>query len=195
MKINEIIEDVRSRYNEPHRFYHNLDHVLEMLTTGLRIQTLTVQQILGIWFHDAVYVVGRKDNEKQSAELARNMLSGALPDRDIQEVVDIILSTEPPHIPKCESAEIVVDLDLAGLSSDFQGFLGNTEKIKQEMEPIIDSEEKWISGRVAFLRQYMQRKPFYYTESFSFLESIALENMKLEIEMLSHSKIFSRTGR
>src|ERR1035437_2872404 len=67
----ECINDYVSCYVEPHRFYHNLDHLSDLM---YRIKngkwSLEIKEILeGIaLFHDVVYNPHKTDNEYLSAE-------------------------------------------------------------------------------------------------------------------------------
>lgn len=59
-------------YGENHRHYHTMSHVLDMLKT-LDESKENLEHAddveLAIWFHDAVYVPHRNDNECASAAL------------------------------------------------------------------------------------------------------------------------------
>jgi pantetheine-phosphate adenylyltransferase len=93
------INDVLTRWDEPHRKFHtrqHLDNVLcnlqrqkEEVTTDTAWDAL----ILAAFFHDAVYVSGAKDNEEKSAEMLMNMV---LDTRGGVQLLakDIILSTK-----------------------------------------------------------------------------------------------------
>ena len=72
----DLREDLLARWSESHRKHHNVAHLHEMLDAigelseaGLVFDREAVE--LATWFHDAVYDIGRDDNEERSAELAR----------------------------------------------------------------------------------------------------------------------------
>src|SRR5438552_3220534 len=84
-------------YSEPGRHYHTLDHIaslfrqLDQHGDGL-VDRSAVE--LAIFFHDAVYVPTRSDNEAASAALARERLTNlGLPAGLIATVADLILAT------------------------------------------------------------------------------------------------------
>lgn len=57
-----LFASLLERYAEPHRAYHTLDHIyscLEHLNNVRELSEHPVQLTLAIWFHDAVYDIGR----------------------------------------------------------------------------------------------------------------------------------------
>ncbi|WP_279582483.1 HD domain-containing protein [Fodinicola feengrottensis] len=62
------------RWREPHRRYHTVDHLAAVLDTVDRYAPAASDPEavrLAAWFHDAVYLPQRNDNEEASATLAR----------------------------------------------------------------------------------------------------------------------------
>jgi predicted metal-dependent HD superfamily phosphohydrolase len=58
---------------EPHRQYHNHQHLVECQAESDTAGHLARQPVgltLALWLHDAVYDRGARDNEERSAELA-----------------------------------------------------------------------------------------------------------------------------
>src|SRR5690606_31119292 len=71
---------LRAAYAETHRHYHTTQHLMECLATfaelaGLADSPHAVE--LAIWFHDAIYLPMRSDNEERSAELAQRELESS----------------------------------------------------------------------------------------------------------------------
>jgi predicted metal-dependent HD superfamily phosphohydrolase len=64
------------RYTEPHRYYHNLEHIEDMLIKYSKIHDQCLKRsehdkiamLLAIIFHDVVYDPARDDNEKKSGQ-------------------------------------------------------------------------------------------------------------------------------
>lgn len=94
--INHLLE----RWQEPHRHYHNISHLddlIQQITTNFEEGAFDEQQkellLLTALFHDIVYDPTRRDNEEQSAkfflELCRNP-----DDSRIQEIRTAILDTK-----------------------------------------------------------------------------------------------------
>src|SRR5690606_4689790 len=70
---NELV----ARYGERRRHYHTLEHVAGCLAglDAYRVLAERSEEVeLALWFHDAVYVPWKSDNEERSAELAERWL-------------------------------------------------------------------------------------------------------------------------
>ena len=92
----ELREDLLARWSETHRKHHTVAHLHEMLDaigllakSGIDFHREALE--LAAWFHDAIYEIGRDDNEDRSAELARELLASS-PIRD--EVARLVLVTK-----------------------------------------------------------------------------------------------------
>jgi predicted metal-dependent HD superfamily phosphohydrolase len=90
----ELREDLLALWSETHRKHHTVAHLNETLDaigvladTGIEFDREAVE--LAAWFHDAIYEIGRDDNEDRSAELARELLASS-PIRD--EVARLVLT-------------------------------------------------------------------------------------------------------
>jgi len=131
MPSHRVLLELTRRYNEPHRHYHNIEHIAFMLHLGRDLH-LTDEQTLAIWFHDAVYDVHSKTNEEDSAALAVELLTAdGYPPEKIDLVERMVLDTKA-HRPTIEPSQLVVDLDLAPLGLPWDQFAANTEKIHRE---------------------------------------------------------------
>lgn len=74
--------------HEPHRHYHTLKHVKEMLR---HYDGSSRELIAAIWLHDIIYDPRASDNEERSADQARADLP---PDFDTDLVVRLILDSK-----------------------------------------------------------------------------------------------------
>ena len=69
----EWFADIRRRYSEPMRFYHDLVHIEQVLSTVERLGSHAVDinaVKLAAWLHDVVYDSKASDNEERSADYA-----------------------------------------------------------------------------------------------------------------------------
>jgi len=179
-----IINLVRPYYNEPHRFYHNMDHIDFMLERGKNL--LNREQYLAVLFHDIVYDPKRKDNEEKSASLMYKMLDEGYDTMKecsgeaVDVIANIILDTRTHKATRPES-ELVLDLDLLGMGLDYDTFRINGENIRKEFSHLSDVE--WKIGRSHFFRELL-KKPIFITKRFSHFEEAARKNIKREMESL-----------
>ena len=117
----ELREDLLARWSETHRKHHTVTHLHEMLDAiglladaGIEFDREAVE--LAAWFHDAVYEIGRDDNEDRSAELARELLASS-PFRD--EVARLVLVTKTHEVADDDvNGAVLSDADLSVLGSD-----------------------------------------------------------------------------
>src|SRR5678815_1804035 len=75
-----VYGELRRRYEEPFRRYHNVQHIQDCLRLCDEIGPLLVDRDaveIALWFHDAVYDRGSSTNELRSAELFLSMSAGA----------------------------------------------------------------------------------------------------------------------
>ena len=69
MEATDLLMELTRRYTEPHRRYHDLRHIADMLCKGEALK-LSDEQVMAVWFHDAIYDPTSKTNEADSAVLA-----------------------------------------------------------------------------------------------------------------------------
>lgn len=73
-------ENLLARWAEPQRHYHTVDHLTAMLhhIDALEEYAADADLVrLATWFHDAVYLPERSENEERSARLAERALAEA----------------------------------------------------------------------------------------------------------------------
>lgn len=180
-----------ARYAQPHREYHNLMHVEDVL---LRIEELEpppedeLTLALAAWFHDAVYQPGQSDNEDRSAYTAYDALEqiGADP-TIIAEVVRLIRLTAS-HDPDDGDAAgaVLCDADLAILAALPDRYAGYATAIRQEYVHVPDADFR--AGRAKVLRRFIERETIYRTpHGRQHWESTARANLSAEIAQLEQS--------
>lgn len=153
--------EVRDRYAEPHRHYHTLRHIEEMLDL-LPHGDETV--LAAVWFHDVIYGGGR--NEERSAELAREALRELrFPDETVAAVERLILATKTHEPSQVEPRfHAFLDADLAILGSDPARYDEYARQIREEYAYV--PEAMFRSGRAAVLRAFLQRERIFASDEF-----------------------------
>jgi predicted metal-dependent HD superfamily phosphohydrolase len=155
-------------YAEPDRAYHTAEHIRDCLAqfdlsrnTALHPDELE----MAIWFHDAVYRQGARDNEEMSAGLARRALGEAgVPEEVTGRIGGLVLATRHLTIPSEPDAVLLCDIDLS--------ILGRAPEVFDEFERRIRREYSWVpesvyrSARAEILEGFLRRGSIYQTGYF-----------------------------
>lgn len=171
-------------YSQPERRFHNLGHIADCLRTLDEVRALVATPDaveLALWFHDAIYVAGARDNEDRSVELFRSLASGvdaAFGD----EIAALIMATK--HSAKAESGDCgyMVDIDLAGFGVGWDEFMRKGAELRDEYA--MQSDDEYYHGQVSFLTQLRARPAFYCTAYFrTRYEDKAQDNLRRLLEL------------
>lgn len=158
-RAERVFDELVKRYEEPHRHYHNLDHICAVLelfdTVQQRIPQVVIDAELyriemAIWYHDAVYQPGKKDNEEKSAELIKYLGLDPCNEARIRLLILGTKHENPFPYPGDESAKLLADLDMAILGVDWSEYKTYSENIRKEFCAVSDCV--YAVGRTIFLR-------------------------------------------
>ncbi|MGC4014762.1 MAG: hypothetical protein QM755_09650 [Luteolibacter sp.] len=174
--------DLGSRYSEPHRHYHTLEHIGASLAI---LDEVEVNPAIegAIWFHDVIYDPTRDDNEVQSAaffvEATRAWIDPALADR----VNRLVLATDP-RAARGEDPEecLMTDIDLAILAAEVPAYDAYAQSIRKEYAHVPD--EEFRRGRQAVMQRFLDA-PVYRSGTFQSREPKARENILRELAVLA----------
>ena len=149
------IVDLERRWHEPHRYYHNINHLATMMTdieTNVFFKELSKYEkhslMLAAFFHDAVYNPKKDDNEEQSVKLFTKYFGGA----DLKmfdTVCGLIMVTKYRKRPVTKLKRILWDADNAGFKKGYE-HLFKTEKLIQKEYAYLP-KEKFREGKIKFL--------------------------------------------
>lgn len=151
--------------------YHTPAHILNMFDFAISNQLLLQPgQKLAVWFHDAVYIPNRSDNEEKSESLMMLLLDHLIPKNIINISSDIILDTKK-HFTKTplysKYSELVMDLDLCSFCDSFDYVLMHNEQIDKEFSiNYKDSLDYYYSLRIKFLQTILNCKQIFRTDYF-----------------------------
>ena len=183
-------KNVRRAYTG--RAYHNLDHLDEMLHHLDRHRSAgsvpTDEGIFGmaLVYHDLVYKPTRSDNEQRSAQAAEELLlAGKItPDR-IARCNALIMATKAHlPVPKDHDANLLIDLDLAVLARDPDGYDRYAAAVRKEFWMVPGFVFR--RGRVRALNQFLDREHIYQTDfGRAEYEEQARENLWREVRSLA----------
>jgi predicted metal-dependent HD superfamily phosphohydrolase len=181
-----LLDIARLHYRQPHRAYHNQDHLDELIELARRhTPDLDEPEQLALLFHDAVYVPGapRGDNEKLSALLMRASIAaldlGAVDLDRAQRIIEATTHADPPS----DEAARVCDLDLWRLAAPWEEFQRHARGIRHEYRHLHASEAAFWTARKAFYKSMLAKPALFSTDYFRrHFEEAARANMQQAIE-------------
>jgi predicted metal-dependent HD superfamily phosphohydrolase len=188
---DEIIDDLRRRYAEPQRAYHNWTHIEELLAQfNANGQALSHPFAfrLAILFHDAIYDPRASDNETRSAELFEATMKASASADDMACGRDLILATHKHSTSDVASrfvadAELFLDMDLSILGAGEKRFDDYDTAIREEYSFVpIDT---YRARRAEILKSFLARPRLYLTDDYHRrLDGRARANLQRAIDRL-----------
>jgi predicted metal-dependent HD superfamily phosphohydrolase len=146
-----------ARYSEKGRSYHNLNHISECLEEFDSVRSLFKNPVcaeIAIWFHDAVYCIGRNDNELRSAELAREVMRKVgINEECAAKVYALVLATKHDAMPSDRDAMLVADIDLSILGKPVRTFNSYESAIRKEYSHV--PQDEFSRGRSSILEFFI----------------------------------------
>ncbi|WP_435212492.1 HD domain-containing protein [Streptomyces sp. bgisy034] len=177
------------RWQEPQRRYHTLTHLTAVLD---RVDELAGHADdpdvvrLAAWFHDAVYLPDRSENEERSARLAERALAEArVPADRTAEVARLVrLTVTHDPAPDDRDGQVLCDADLAILAAPPSAYAAYTAAVREEYHFV--PNDAFREGRAAILRQLLDLPSLFRTpHGRKKWEATARYNLAGELEMLS----------
>lgn len=156
-------------YAEPHRRYHTLEHLAEVLAmvgdlVDLAREPAAVE--LAAWFHDAIYDprAGPGVNEDASAHSAAEVLSEVgVPEAVIAHIRRLIAITATHSVERDDiDAAVLSDADLWILAAPRSRYGRYARDVRAEYGWLGD--EMWVKGRSAVLAGFIDRKRLFATD-------------------------------
>ena len=183
-----LYHDLIARYEDESRHYHTTRHLEEMFALWPlleRLATHPAEVELAIWYHDAIYQSLRTDNDRRSADLARDALTAAGADpAAVARVHALILATKHDAEPAPGDAQLLVDLDLAILGASPERFDEYEHQVRAEFAyvPVTLFRRK----RREILESFLARPVIYHAAPLrEGRERAARANLARSIESLS----------
>jgi predicted metal-dependent HD superfamily phosphohydrolase len=117
---------------------------------------------LAICYHDVIYDTHASDNERRSADYARDVLKAAgANESDCAVIARLILATTHRNTPEAEDEKVLVDIDLAILGGPQTDYDHYVRAVRQEYAWV--SDQDFRKGRSAFLRTMLARATVFST--------------------------------
>lgn len=152
-----IRDELLTRWSEPHRHYHDVRHLAQVLTALGTLGCGDAAVVLAAWFHDAIYdgVAGR--DEERSAQLAEHMLSG----HPAAAEVALLVRMTATHAPRNPRAAALSDADLSILGQIPGRYHVYLRDVRLDYAHV--SDEAWRAGRSAIVETLLSREPLFHT--------------------------------
>lgn len=176
--------DLLRRYAEPHRHYHNQQHLAQVLDRIDEFATAAHDLFLvrmAAWYHDAVYAIpaGQVTNEEASARLAiRTLVRSGFEQEEIGEIARLVRLTAS-HRPTGSdpNGELLCDADLAILAAEPNDYRRYVAEVRAEYAAL--DQRQFDAGRLEILRQF-GGQPIFRTTGGRRLEAAAQANLTAE---------------
>lgn len=185
-EVTILWNQLHNAYTEKHREYHNLNHLEELFNYFDKYQNEIQNNdavAFGIFYHDYVYEVWRKDNEEKSAKKATEILQQInFPFQYLKIVEDLIISTKN-HTRLTPDQGFMIDFDLAILGQSQEIYTSYTQKIREEYKivPAIIYKQ----GRKKVLNHFLEKDNIFQTSTLkSQFEEQARINLSQELKQL-----------
>ncbi|MGY1398588.1 HD domain-containing protein [Streptomyces sp. SS10] len=182
-------ERLIARWQEPQRRYHTVDHLTAVLD---RVDELADHADdpdvvrLAAWFHDAVYLPDRSENEERSARLAGRALPeagvSAAKTEEVARLVRLTVTHDPADGDR--DGQVLCDADLAILAAAPSAYAAYTAAVREEYHFV--PNDAFREGRAGILRQLLDLRRLFRTPyGQEHWEATARYNLRAELEMLS----------
>ena len=175
---------LEARYGEPHRRYHTLDHAAAVardsawLAEGLSGAERAIVAVAA-WTHDVVYDAKPGEDERASADWAREALTGVA-EPHIERVEGLILATIKHDAPPDDRlATALLDADLAILGAEPAKYAAYAEAVREEYAKYPD--DVWREGRIAVLEGMLTRTLYRSEAARTRWASTARANLTAEL--------------
>jgi len=186
-------EEVVALYAAPPRHYHTFDHVVEVARWFDRVRRdvgwrREAEVFVAVLFHDAVYEAGAPDNERRSADAARDAIGRWSMAVDADRVAELIdLTARHGQIDAATvdgDAALFLDCDMAILGAEPGAFADYERAIEREYGHL--DPAAYRAGRRHFLERVLASEHLYVSDYFrDRLEAKARANIRASLQRLT----------
>jgi predicted metal-dependent HD superfamily phosphohydrolase len=182
-------DNLLARWQEPQRRYHALAHLAAVLD---HIDVLEVYAAdpdvvrLAAWFHDAVYLPERSENEERSARLAERALPEAGVSAEKTAEVARLVRLTVTHDPADDDSngQVLCDADLAILAAPPSAYAAYTAAVREEYHFV--PSDVFREARADVLRRLLDRPRLFRTpHGIRAWEATARYNLRAELDLLT----------
>jgi predicted metal-dependent HD superfamily phosphohydrolase len=169
-RLTEYYQKAEKLYGIGRRPYHNFTHAVEVVNNCFVLGAVSPELILAGLYHDAIYIVGCKNNEELSSLTLQNDANqlrywNKIDPTIVSKARTMIESTTiSDHLGVfCEANDplaFLLDADLRNLSLNYSGFECKQHAILEEN--FLDEGYKHKKKSADFLSQFLTCRPTIY---------------------------------
>ena len=190
--INQLWLEIKISHNNPKRHYHTLVHLANIDKERQKLRLSVQDNIIfqfATYYHDIIYDIEAKDNEEQSATLAKKRLAQlTVPKHIINEIYKLIILTKKHSKTDKITHAYFLDADLAILGSSWDEYQQYTTQIRKEYG--VYSDEIYNRGRKRVLEHFFNQEYIYQSEYFrNRYEKKARKNITKYLSKINFKKI------
>jgi predicted metal-dependent HD superfamily phosphohydrolase len=183
---SQLWQDIAQHYSEPHRHYHNLQH-LDALIGELQAVSSNIEAwntvVLAVAYHDVIYNARYSDNEERSAAHALQQLQRFLDAAQLQSCQEMILATKGHQCSANTDTNYFTDADLSILGAAKERYQQYRLAIRKEYS--IYPDAMYAAGRQSVLRHFLEMPRIYNTPQLAErYEAAARANLEEELRFL-----------
>lgn len=187
--VEAIFANLVEQYGEDGRYYHNLQHIHNVLMTIDNLESLLQDETavrLAAWFHDIIYDAQpaneKLSNEERSANYADQALHSFSISKSTRKLIQkLILATQLNYpVPDDPNFHVLLDADLAILAANCNEYNQYAWAIRQEFAFV--PEAQYRSGRRQVLQSFLERERIFLTDKM-FQEREAKARLNIQHEL------------
>lgn len=194
-EIHTAARQLLDRWSVPHRRFHTVRHLLDVLARvdelGAETHDLALVR-LGAWYHGAVFDVqilagstsGCEDEATSAALAVTELAALGVPDdraRRVGDLVAVLVAHDPD--PTDLDATVLCDADLGVLASEPQKYRTYLRNVREEYADVPDAE--FFEARRTTVTRLLARKAIYHSPRARPWEEVARENLQAELHRVN----------
>lgn len=207
-RIEEVGRDLLERWQTPDRHFHNLRHLMDVLThvDELSAETHAPHAVrLAAWYHGAVFSAARQqayrrragEDKAGSAALAREQLAALGVATPVTDRVSGLVAAIARHDADSTDRDALAlnDADLGMLAAEPQRYAAYRRAVRQEYAHVSTSD--YLDSRIEVLERLLARRRIFASPMTAGWEEPARQNLAAELSLLSETRAASArsTGR
>jgi predicted metal-dependent HD superfamily phosphohydrolase len=176
-----FFDQLVSAYTSKQRFYHGPEHLLAILGLLRESGTSEAAAYWATFYHDYIYLAGKKDNESRSADLAKQQMQQLGVDAEVINQTVLLIEATAAHKPLDQDwMNRFLDADMSILGADsavYQTYVENVRKEYQQIPRLL-----FNAGRKSFVKNCLSSPRIFITDwFFDRFETQARKNLAWEL--------------